>query len=227
MKVTVLDLVSLGFGQVETVVASSQTKPINTRNHVAEYFELKREIVVYGGRPTDDEIRCENQLYVLKVDSLEWRKLAYQGRPPSSKNDHTSCADTKRSKMFVFSSSEPPELYVFDYRERIPCWTLIRTFGPCPMALSGGQIDFVNNDTLVLFGGYDRGYKNNLYRFDLRSLWWTECTPNPTKHQAYVIGKPPSARTNHTSVVCSGRIMYFGGEPHPYIKLDHILEFHC
>ena len=223
--------------EIVDVVAGTSTKPLaksasgedlpkNIRKHIACYFESKREIVIHGGRPNDD-YQWDNELHAFEVDKLSWKKLRSHGKGPVNQSSHMSCMDPSANKMFVFASyTDDPnksELYEFDYQQRIPRWSFIPTFGKVLRGQYGGRIDFVNCNTLILFGGTtDEGFCNTLHKFDLRTSVWTEGKNTARKeHDEFeVSGLFPATRSRHSSVAHNGTILYFGGEPTTRINVS-------
>ena len=234
MQVSVIDLSGETSCFADTYASEGETVPINTRKHIAEYFDSKREIVVYGGRPNEFEARYDNQLYSLSVDSMQWRKLRCHGRQPvNTQSSHMSCVDPARNRMFIYAVLERDEddaqLYEFDYNGRIPFWTLIRTTGKIPIGIYGGKIDLVNGDTILLYGGVvNEIYRSDIYKFDVKSKAWTEITQfNRISNQSVPTDiQAPRERARHDSIVRNGKVLYFGGEPYQRVTLFSVLELH-
>lgn len=226
--VTVYDIVLEAAVPAETYSLNGRAFPMNIRKHIAEYFESKREIVVHGGRPAENETRYTDQLYALSVDDFVWRKLRFHGQIPLDQASHMSSLDAANDRMFVWGTlpydRKLGKLHEFDYSGRVPCWTEIQTQGSIPHGLYGGVMDLVNGDTLVLFGGLFSGnYKGLLFKYDMHSSEWTSYQPR-------IVDDDQSeetqdiARARHCSIVYGDKIHYYGGQPNPRVRLDTILQ---
>lgn len=233
MGVVIFDIPSATIERQKTYSRVGEAMPMNTRKHIAEYFESKREIVVQGGRPSQIENRYDNQLYALSVDKLVWRKLLSRGKgPQNTQSSHMSCLDAAKDRMFVFAAltrdDTVAKLYDFDYSRAIPYWTLVKTKGNIPDGIYGGSMDLVNGDTLIVFGGVIREiYIRDLYKLDLQSSVWTRILHNPTETttaKVSVTGTPPLEQARHDSVAFDRKILYFGGDPQPRVSIKTVLE---
>jgi N-acetylneuraminic acid mutarotase len=82
-------------------------------------------------------------------------------------------------------------------------WALLTPSGTPPSARSYHSMvwDGVNS-RVIMFGGYDGAYKNDLWAYDPAANNWALLTPS---------GTPPSARYAHSMVWDGQRVIMFGG----------------
>ena len=228
MAVAEVDLIFMKANIVETYLHHSKDMPSHTWKHVAEFFEAKREIVVHGGRPKMRNARASEQLFALDVDSKVWRKLSYKGAPPRAQASHMSCLNATGDGMFVFASydSDPTlsELYLFDYRGRVPKWEHVKIGGTLPPGLYGGCLSLVHQRYLILFAGtVDGQIRDDVYQYDVHTSRWAVGIYDGENAEFKVKGSRPPVKSRHSGVVWNGSILYIGGVG---LLNESISEFH-
>ena len=194
------------------------TLPQTRQRHVAGYFERKREVVIFGGSTWDSAKM--NDLWAVNVDKMEFYRRSYKGRVPSQQSSHM--AVTHGSLMYIFCHRNV-QLYVLDYRGKVPQWSETGRVGDVPRQVYGGGLSLYGGK-LIMFGGVvARVYVNDLYVFDLATQVWTQVETEP-KRSVVLLGSyspPPLAR--HIPIVVTSKIMMIGGTER---RLDEVLELH-
>jgi len=174
------------------------TPPSARRNHTAIYDPIRDRMVVCGGL-SGSSPAYRNDVWALSLGgSPAWTEITPTGTPPSGRRSHTAIYDPVRDRMVVsggFSSIAPT------YRNDVwalslvgtPMWTeLIPTGTPPSARAEHSTIYDPVRDRVVLFGGTDGTYRNDVWELSLEaSPAWTELTPT---------GTPPSARSEHTAI---------------------------
>ena len=229
MDVEIIDLVTCTSQTAATYSRANSPLPHHTFKHLGQYFAMKGEIVVHGGRPDHLDDGYSDQLFALEVEEMTWRKLTAKGKIPSMQSSHMSCVNSCGNSMFVFASYEKApevaELYLFDYTLRYPVWSHIRTAGSLLSGIYGGSMDMVNDKFVIVYGGLVDGEdRRELYVYDIASQLWTEGKALPKQSEEFrVTGVQPGKRVRQASVVLSNKILYFGGECEHGEALDDVL----
>jgi hypothetical protein len=173
-----------------------------------------RRLVVFGGLDGSD---VRNDTWVLGLDGRgHWHRLSVAGDPPPARWGHSAVYDPLRRRMLVVCGAlDGSGLYGANdvwalSLDDAPRWTRLiasSTSGsrPSPRYVQSAVYDQAR-DRLLVFGGYDGGYCNDVWAVDLAAptpAWWG-MTPSLN---------PPSRRDGHAAVydAAGDRMIVFGG----------------
>ena len=173
--------------------------------HTAIYDPVRDRMLVFGG--SDSLYR--NDVWTLSLaGSSAWNALAAAGTPPSTRIGSTAIYDPVRDRMVVFSGNDS------SYRNDVwtlslagsPSWSALAPEGNPPSArYQHATIYDPVRDRMVVFGGYDGGYRND--------VWALSLAESPAWSTLASTGSPPSARCFHTAIYdpVRDRMLVFGG----------------
>lgn len=197
-----------------SLLETSGNTPPRVKRHVAEFFEWRREVVVFGGTRLEDRA-FSNNLAVLNVDAMEWRKLDAKGRRPPPQSSHMSCAS--RNRMFIFVNYDDPllsNLFVLDVRYAAAAWSTLERRGRVPPGIYGGSLVLIGRYVLLFGGILAEKFVTSLYICDLEEQVWYKQRQDSTEDVQYtfsVAGAEPPARARHVGVYDSTKLRYYGG----------------
>ena len=199
--------------------------PVRFLRHVSEYFEWRREVVVFGGKRCVD-MEFTNQLYSIDVDTLEWVELRAKGVKPEPQSSHMSCAS--KQKMFIFVTYDYPELfdlYVLDLKYPTAVWSSLRKKGAVPRGIYGGSMEFIGGFAIIFGGLIAQQYQDTLYVCDVKRELWYRGVKDGEQGLAntFVVNgqRWPGSGARHVGVVTCGKIRYYGGLQQ---RIDEVLE---
>jgi hypothetical protein len=184
----------------------TQILPLEGRaDHTAVYDPLRDCMVVFGG--WNGSLRNDVRSLSFNVTPA-WTELAPTGTPPNARRQHSAVLDPVRDRMVVFGGVAPSyrnDVWVLSLGE-IPAWSQLTPSGtpPGPRRSHTAIYDPVN-DRMVMFGGFDGTYRNDVWALSLGGTpTWTALT---------VAGSPPAGRADHTAIYdpLRGRMVVFGG----------------
>lgn len=176
--------------------------------HVAVYDQVRRQLVVFGGRM--GRRAYSNDVWVLSADGqARWERLVAAGEPPSPRVGAAAVLDPSRDRILIFGGRDVAGMYLNDlwelsFRGR-PAWSLIRTAIGSPSGRYHHTLTLdPERDRLLMFGGWDGSPKNDLWQLLLEEMTWT---PVATSQPA------PNPRQGHTAVCCPDLhgIVVYGG----------------
>lgn len=186
-----------------TLIAPTGTAPSARTGHTALYDPVRQRMVVFG---TGDVLR--NDVWVLALSgSPIWTQLTPTGTPPSPRTQHSAVYDIQRDRIIMFGGYDGTlqnDVWALTL-SGTPAWTQLAPAGAPP---SGRQehtaIYDATRDRMVVFGGVEGIYLNDVWELELSGAAWNELNPQ---------GTPPVARHAHTAVYDAGRdrMVVFGG----------------
>lgn len=184
----------LSGGLTWTPIQASGTPPSAWSEHAAVYDSVRDRMIVFGG--TDDEGVAHNEAWTFSLSGrATWLPLAPAGTPPSPRHQHSAIYDPVRDRMLVFGGRDGATRYNDVWALSLlgsPSWSQLSPSGTAP----GGRhrhtavYDPVR-DRMVVFGGADGSYRNDVWALSLTDLSWTPLRP---------VGALPPARDGHTAV---------------------------
>jgi hypothetical protein len=134
-------------------------------------------LYVFGGT---DRRRRQQDLFKFHIPSSTWSAVEAQGTPPPRRSGGQGAVC--RSKLFIFGGYDGRhgnyfnDLFVFDFDSKQ--WTTLPEQGTVPEPRTDHIMvlhDSAEGDSLYIMGGYDgRVRYNNIYRYDIRTMQWTE-----------------------------------------------------
>ena len=198
--------------------------PSSRFRHVAGWFEVVRELIVFGGKESDSAL---GEMFALHVDSMEFSPVVQKGSLPPPQSSHFSCVTGK--KMFVFCNHGGINdfgLFILEYSGRFALWSLTPRLGDMPQGIYGATINLWQ-DKLIVFGGVVKEeFVDDLYVFDLTTHHWTHVTAssNDKNNLITLAGEQrPIPTARHIGINFDSKILYFGGAGN---RLDATWELH-
>ena len=183
--------------------------PPKRRKHTA--VSAGDKMLVFGG---DDGLRTlyRKDLWEYSMKRNKWKQLRPKGRGPSERAAHT--AVSAGDKMLVFGGEKKEHnkkhllMDLWEYSMKQNTWKELNPTGFRPPALRDHTAVFAGYKMLV-FGGYGRGYENNLYEYSMKQNTWKKLKPMTGQH---------SRRYEHTAVSAGDKMFVFGGDTSGFYK---------
>ncbi|MBI3539468.1 MAG: T9SS type A sorting domain-containing protein [Candidatus Eisenbacteria bacterium] len=173
--------------------------------HTAIADPPQGRMVVFGGVANGN---LENFSYALSLDASTWSNVVPVGSPPSQRGSHTSIFDPVRDRMIVFGGYDGQrenDTWIMTLGAS-PAWSQMSPNGPLPPRrnLHSAIYDPVR-DRMIVFGGYDADFKNDVWALSLSGTpTWTQLTPTG--------GSPPAMREQSAIYdPVRDRMIVFGG----------------
>ena len=195
-------------------VEASGDAPSRVRRHVSEYFDWRREVIMFGGKRVEDGVFTD-ELTALNVDTMRWNKLYAKGEKPPPQSSHMSCAS--RDKMYIFVSYDDPvlsNLFVLDVQRASPSWSIVKQRGSVPPGIFAGSLVLVDRYIVMFGGALASSYVQSLYICDLERETWYKARDSSGEEAQYtftVQGPEPPLMGRHTGIYDSERIRYYDG----------------
>ncbi|OGF14524.1 MAG: hypothetical protein A2W00_04145 [Candidatus Eisenbacteria bacterium RBG_16_71_46] len=198
---------SLAGSPAWSVLALAGSPPSARYSPAAIYDPVRDRLVVFGG---NDGSGLRNDVWALSLaGSPAWSTLAPAGSLPVARYQHAAVYDPMRDRLVVFGGYDGTSLRNDVWELSLagsPAWSALAPAGSLPSTryLHAAIYDPVR-DHLVVFGGYDGSYRNDVWALSLAgSPAWSALAP---------AGNPPSARCFHTAIYdpVRDRMVVFGG----------------
>jgi len=186
--------------------------PSARAGHTASYDPVRNRMVVFGGGDAGGYL---NDVWALTLSgSPGWIQLTPGGTPPSARTYHSAIYDPVRDRIVVFGGTGTLSAYLNDVwalsLSGSPVWSQVTPGGTPPSArYHHTAIYDPVRDRMVVFGGQDVSYFNDLWSLSLSgSPAWSQISPG---------GTPPQARSGHTAIYdpVRDRMVVFGGTQSP------------
>ncbi|KAI3448602.1 hypothetical protein Pfo_005267 [Paulownia fortunei] len=154
----ILDLESMTWDEMDTVGV-----PPSPRSDHAAAVHADRYLLIFGG---GSHATCFNDLHVLDLQTMEWSRPTQQGEIPSPRAGHAGV--TVGENWFIVgggdNKSGVSETVVLNMSTLV--WSVVTTVqGRVPLASEGSSLvlnSYNGEDILVLFGGYNGRYNNEV-----------------------------------------------------------------
>jgi hypothetical protein len=189
------------------------TPPAGRAYHTAIYDPVRDRMVAFAGY---DGSSYSNDVWALSLSGTPaWSALIPTSTAPVARWQHTAIYDPVRDRMVVFAgwdSGPRNDVWVFSL-SGTPAWSSLSPTGiPPPARGSHTALYDPVRDRMVVFGGYDGGYRNDAWALSLSGTpAWSALVPT---------GTPPTARAYHTAIYdpVRDRMLVFGGwdQSHTY-----------
>ncbi len=201
------DVWALGLGGTPawTDLTPTGALPHTRSYHTAIYDPVRDRMIVFAGYNPS----YRNDVWALSLSGTPaWSELGPTGIPPSPRSYHTAIYDPVRDRMVVFAG------YDGTFRNDVwelslagtPAWSELSPTGTPPSARgSHTAIHDPVGDRMVVFGGYDGSYRNDVWALSLSGTpAWSAISPG---------GSPPAGRYQHTAIhdPVRERMIVFGG----------------
>lgn len=168
---------------------------------------------VFGGF---DGVERRNDMYVFNFTTKTWRLVDNAtGSPPTPRDRHTSVV--YRNCLYIFGGfdghARTNDLYQFDIET---ChWTQIlpSTLESTIPTPRHSHSAVVYNDNMIVYGGYDGGYRSDLHKYSFSTNTWTRVDPS---------GRSPRPRYRATCVVHRDQCYLHGGHD----GTRHLMDTH-
>ena len=147
-------------------------------------------LFIFGGTLAYEQ-RKANDLYITNLDRMVWMKMQPSGERPIERDGHCAVFDPVRKRLLVFGGRSIQkkrlnDLYSYDMVSNT--WSKMAPEGNLPAPREFGNMELLNDDTAVLFGGRGSGQRyNDMHFLDLKhpKLMWS---------QPIIAGSAPSPR---------------------------------
>jgi hypothetical protein len=199
-----------------------KVSPVPRRCHTANLCLGGDQIVFFGGMVIDankGRSRATNEVWMLDVAAIRWRKLEPTGTPPTPRSSHSATLVHEHTLVVlggVADNISSGECHLLDLAplatggvsSGVPTWTQVGPIGHGPGPLYG-HTALVNpwyDDSLLVFGGRTVGGGSDgaTWRFDMKDhAWALERTTGQ--------GAPPGSPFGHCSLLVYGWMVVFGG----------------
>jgi hypothetical protein len=163
-----------------------------------------RYLHIFGGF---DGSNCFDDLYVLDLETRQWRKIDPQGELPTGRASHSAVTDEYAGVMYVFGGSGSHFGYtnkrdLCEFCFETETWRLLSNpLEDTPSARYGQSMVAFQEGLYVWGGTHGTNYPTDMHRFDLCSKQWE-----------YVVttGDLPCGRYRHQAMV-KDELMYIVG----------------
>ena len=168
-----------------TQLTTAGTPPIR-RETRAIYDPVRDRMVIFGGYSNDISSYYLNETWELTLSGTPtWHQLATTGGPPPRRAAHTQIYDPDGDRMIVFGGSDGGSFMndVWSLDLATNTWQQLLTGGDFVPVRYGHSATFdPERREMVVFGGYNGYYLNDLYVLSLNgSPTWTRVdTPGPS-----------------------------------------------
>lgn len=164
-----------------------------------------RYLYIFGGF---DGSNCFDDLYVLDLDTKQWRKIEAGGDRPSGRASHSAVTDDLAGVMYIFGGSGSHFGYtnkhdLCEFCFETECWRLLSNPLEDTPSARYGQSMVAYQEGLYVWGGtHGTNYPTDMHRFDLCSKQWE-----------YVVtsGDLPCGRYRHQAMVKDDLMYIVGG----------------
>lgn len=185
--------------------------------HTAVFDDLHNNMYIFGGFGESTEGKTKvhlNDTFRFDVENKTWYSVNTVGSLPK-RNNHT--AVIYKDFMFVFAGSKLNDLWRLDLKTNV--WQEIKTSALLDSQPGHvyGHTAVVKSNQMYIFGGRFETYKNDLYRYNLKTNKWTKMKTE---------GQNPLERRNHTAVMnpYTNQMYVFGGYGGSYFNSFYVLK---
>jgi len=161
-------------------------------------------LLIYGGTTIFNALN-DDSLYILNIESREWRRVVANVPGPNGRTHHTTTM--VGSKIFLFGGyleNHLNDMWSLELNSPDPLWEL---YEPAPGSEKpvrrSRHVSVTTEGRIIIFGGSaGEFYYNDTWSFDVSTRKWTElqCT-----------GPIPCPREGHAAVLVDDVMYVFGG----------------
>jgi len=201
--------------EVEVDTTSSSPPPSARSLHTASLWNDC--MFVFGGF---DGVERRNDMYVFNFTTKTWRVVDNAtGSPPTPRDRHSSVV--YRNSLYIFGGfdghARTNDLYRFDIETSNWTQILPSTLESTIPTPRHSHSAVVYNDSMIVYGGYDGGYRSDLHKYSFASNTWTRFDPS---------GRSPRPRYRATCVVHRDQCYLHGGHDGTRHLMDtHVYDF--
>lgn len=187
-----------------TAAECSGDIPCSRSTHSLTAINEGRQLILFAGYK-GDEVRV-NDIHILDIDSLTWKRVDTTGPKPAPRNTHTATL-LKTGHILVFGGRDEFHFFndVWLLDTNTMRWEELNMEGEKPRGRSGHTAVLVREQNVMVFGGWAGGYSrfDDLYELNTRTLKWTKHHPT---------GRLPRQRSGHSAALLTPTTMViFGG----------------
>jgi len=178
-------------------------KPSARDSHAMSFDVVRGKVVLFSGR----EESVKQDAWEWDGEMGSWTERTLGSDRPSARTGPQMVYDSVRGRIFLFGGTDSSYLYKQDSWEWDGAggiWTDRTPIGAKPSARQGFAITYDSvRGRVVLFGGYDGSYRQDIWEWDGAAGTWTERTAAGTK---------PSSRCGGLAYDSARqRVVLFGG----------------
>ena len=189
---------------------STAGTPPSPRETRAIYDPVRDRMVIFGGYGPYDWPHALDETWELTLSGTPtWHQLSTTGGPPARRAAHTAIYDPAGDRMIVFGGSDfvtfMNDVWSLDLATNT--WQLVPTSGDVIPVRYGHSATYdPERRQMIVFGGYNGAYLDDLYVLSLDSGVWTHVsTPGPSVRDFFATAYDASR----------GRVLLFGGNTGP------------
>ena len=197
-------------------------KPSRRKGHTAEFVEENRHFLLYGGQHTTLLGEIYDELWVMDVDAMVWRKPRAKGRAPSARYGHASCL--VNTHLFIYGGFGETDVnrdcYVLHCKGANYRWSRVKVKGLKPPRVARCTLSFFS-ERLFVFGGSSSSEnspnlaKNALFCMDLKTYKWHRIRDvrgsDETAATEYTVTGKIDTTHSHTALTVQNAILIIGG----------------
>ena len=186
-------------------------------HHTAIYDPIRDQMVVFGGHGHGGS-SYRNDAWALTLSgNTAWNIVTPPGTVPAGRDRHTAVYDSMRDRMVVCGGTEGPgnpnDVWVLTL-SGTPAWSVLTSLGNPPPGVAGPSAIYDPiRDRLLLFGGYDGSYHNDVWELTLSGTpAWSALAP---------LGGPAPGRSFQTAIydpVRDRMVVFAGGDGTHYLN---------
>jgi N-acetylneuraminic acid mutarotase len=201
--------------EVEVDTTSSSPPPSARSLHTASMWNDC--MFVFGGF---DGVERRNDMHVFNFTTKTWRLVDNAtGSPPTPRDRHSSVV--YRNCLYIFGGfdghARTNDLYQFDIETSHWTQILPSTLESTIPTPRHSHSAIVYNDNMIVYGGYDGGYRSDLHKYSFSTNTWTRLDPS---------GRSPRPRYRATCVVHRDQCYLHGGHDGTRHLMDtHVYDF--
>ncbi|MHB8077985.1 MAG: Kelch repeat-containing protein [Candidatus Krumholzibacteriia bacterium] len=188
-------------------VNTGGVSPPARTGQVAVWDDRHDRMLVLCGR--DENLQPTNTAYALQdsADFMNWQALAPGGMPPSPRAYAAGIYDPVGDRVLLFGGLSGAGFLGGLYQLSLassPTWSQLTPAGGPSGRAGASAIYDAPRRRMILFGGDDNNYLNDVWALNLPAATWTQLAPT---------GTPPPGRWKHTAVFDArrNRMLVFGG----------------
>ena len=197
-------------------------QPTRRKGHTGVFVEENRHVVLFGGHHTTLHGEIYDELWVMNVDTMIWRRPIVKGRPPSARFGHAACL--VNTHMFVYGGCAEDSLYrdchVLHCKGQHYRWSRIRVKGLKPSRLLNCTLSFLSGK-LFVFGGSEsarvsqKTARRSLFCLDLGTYKWHRIrdviVSDDGAPAEYTVTGKINATHSHSALTFADSILIIGG----------------
>lgn len=178
--------------------------PQSRSGHTCALYQ-NRYLYIFGGF---DGSNCFDDLYMLDLDTREWRRIEAKGERPSGRASHSAVTDDLAGVMYIFGGSGSHFGYtnkrdLCEFCFETETWRLLSNpLEDMPSARYGQSMVAYQEGLYVWGGTHGTNYPTDMHRFELLSKQW---------EYVHTSGELPCGRYRHQAMVKDDLMYIVGG----------------